>query len=134
MVRGVTSTTPDTRWIVRCADGRIRHLSDPTVEHGSFTSHHAACVWADQGHICTAHHTFEEVTPVGTAGCIVLPGIDGPCLWDCECAQCLAIQRQEEDAEGPTCSICDGLGHGYPGGPPCPLEVTDYSGEPWWAL
>lgn len=24
--------------------------------------------------------------------------------------------------EGPCCSICDGLGHGYPGGPPCPLE------------
>lgn len=24
--------------------------------------------------------------------------------------------------EGPTCSICDGLGHGYPGGGPCPLE------------
>lgn len=24
--------------------------------------------------------------------------------------------------EGPSCSICDGLGHGYPGGGPCPLE------------
>lgn len=24
--------------------------------------------------------------------------------------------------EGPSCSICDGLGHGYPGGRPCPLE------------
>lgn len=24
--------------------------------------------------------------------------------------------------EGPTCSLCDGLGHGYPGGGPCPLE------------
>jgi hypothetical protein len=24
--------------------------------------------------------------------------------------------------EGPTCSICDGLGHGYPGGGPCPIE------------
>lgn len=35
--------------------------------------------------------------------------------------------------DGPTCSICDGLGHGYPGAGPCPLEVTDYSGEPWWA-
>lgn len=22
----------------------------------------------------------------------------------------------------PLCSICDGLGHGYPGGPPCPIE------------
>lgn len=27
-----------------------------------------------------------------------------------------------EGYEGPTCSICDGLGHGYPGGRPCPLE------------
>jgi|SRR5215469_5142131 len=31
----------------------------------------------------------------------------------------------EQDYEGPTCSICDGLGHGYPGGPPCPLEEGD---------
>lgn len=37
------------------------------------------------------------------------------------------------DDEGPCCNICDGLGHGYPGGPPCPLEQADYSGEPWWA-
>lgn len=28
------------------------------------------------------------------------------------------------DFEGPTCSICDGIGHGYPGGGPCPLEQT----------
>lgn len=28
----------------------------------------------------------------------------------------------EPDYEGPSCSICDGLGHGYPGGRPCPLE------------
>lgn len=43
----------------------------------------------------------------------------------------------EEDSqpeEGPTCSICDGLGHGYPGGGPCPLEMADYSNEPWWAV
>lgn len=35
--------------------------------------------------------------------------------------------------EGPSCSICDALGHGYPGGPACPLEQADYSSEPWWA-
>ncbi len=29
-----------------------------------------------------------------------------------------------ESYEGPSCSICDGLGHGYPGGGPCPLEET----------
>ncbi|MDQ6796454.1 MAG: hypothetical protein M3011_00275 [Actinomycetota bacterium] len=28
-------------------------------------------------------------------------------------------------AEGPTCSICDAVGHGYPGGGPCPLESPD---------
>jgi len=27
--------------------------------------------------------------------------------------------------EGPCCSICDGLGHGYPGGGPCPLEMFE---------
>jgi hypothetical protein len=26
--------------------------------------------------------------------------------------------------EGPCCSLCDGLGHGYPGGGPCPLEIS----------
>lgn len=25
----------------------------------------------------------------------------------------------------PSCSICDGAGHGYPGGMPCPLEVNE---------
>lgn len=25
----------------------------------------------------------------------------------------------------PCCSICDGAGHGYPGGGPCPLEVNE---------
>ncbi len=29
--------------------------------------------------------------------------------------------------EGPCCRICDGQGHGYPGGGPCPLEMQ---GEP----
>lgn len=24
------------------------------------------------------------------------------------------------------CSICDGIGHGYPGGGPCPLEERGY--------
>jgi len=32
-----------------------------------------------------------------------------------------------------TCSICDGLGHGYDG-IPCPLEDRgNYSDEPYWA-
>lgn len=45
------------------------------------------------------------------------------------------ISRDEDqELEGPTCSICDALGHGYPGGGPCPLEDVDYSGEPAWAL
>jgi len=46
----------------------------------------------------------------------------------------LDARSGEQFIEGPTCSICDGLGHGYPGAGPCPLEVADYSGEPAWAL
>lgn len=41
-----------------------------------------------------------------------------------------------EDAwwdDRPTCTICDGLGHGYPGGGPCPLEERGEQGVPWWA-
>lgn len=38
----------------------------------------------------------------------------------------VARRRPEWDyQEGPTCSICDGLGHGYPGGMPCPIEDRD---------
>lgn len=39
--------------------------------------------------------------------------------------------------EGPSCSICDALGHGYPGGGPCPLEETgedDPRERELWAL
>lgn len=32
----------------------------------------------------------------------------------------------EDFYEPPSCSICDGLGHGYPGGPPCPLEMRGH--------
>jgi len=137
---GVTHTpdtnTPAPRFVVRCSDGRVRHLHDDTVPHGSFTTMSDARVWADQGHACLAVHTIERVTPLGAVGCVVLPGLDGPSLWDCECESCRNLQDESwsYEAEGPCCSICDGLGHGYVGGPPCPLEVCDYSGEPDWAL
>lgn len=32
------------------------------------------------------------------------------------------------------CSICDGLGHGFPGGGPCPLEEQGEQGVPAWAM
>lgn len=32
------------------------------------------------------------------------------------------------------CSICDGLGHGFPGGGPCPLETRGEQGVPAWAM
>lgn len=38
-------------------------------------------------------------------------------LWD---------EYAEAMAEPPTCSLCDGLGHGYPGAGPCPLEERGY--------
>lgn len=33
--------------------------------------------------------------------------------------------EDEQYIEGPTCSICDAVGHGFPGGGPCPLESPD---------
>lgn len=36
------------------------------------------------------------------------------------------LSDDESCDEGPTCSICDGLGHGYPGAGPCPLEDRGY--------
>lgn len=38
-----------------------------------------------------------------------------------ECEEA-AIEAMYED---PSCSICDATGHGYPGGGPCPLEVSE---------
>jgi hypothetical protein len=35
------------------------------------------------------------------------------------------------DFEGPCCSICDGLGHGYVGGAPCPLEMRGEECPDW---
>ncbi len=32
---------------------------------------------------------------------------------------------------GRTCSICDAVGHGYPGGGPCPLEERGEDCPPW---
>lgn len=36
----------------------------------------------------------------------------------------------EPDEDGRFCSICDALGHGYPGGGPCPLEDRGYWDPP----
>lgn len=33
--------------------------------------------------------------------------------------------------DAPTCSICDGVGHGYPGGGPCPLEEQGWAAARW---
>ena len=57
---------------------------------------------------------------------------------DTETGKVLWVFHDNDDRffdEGPTCSLCDGLGHGYPGGGPCPLEERgNYDGEPAWAL
>jgi hypothetical protein len=39
-------------------------------------------------------------------------------------ADACSLLADYEDAyvEGPTCSLCDAVGHGYPGAGPCPLE------------
>lgn len=56
-------------------------------------------------------------------------------------AALLAALEDEEGYEGPSCSICDGLGHGYPGSGPCPLEErgwedaeADRQREAWMGL
>lgn len=86
-----------TRIVVICEDGRCRHLHD--VPNGSFTTMVQAHIWADQGHVCTNRHEFRRVEVAGTQGCIVIPGYDGPSLWDCECASCLDIQAASEDSD-----------------------------------
>lgn len=41
------------------------------------------------------------------------------------------LLHDDYEYEGPTCSLCDALGHGYPGGGPCPLEMTGEEGVPF---
>ena len=38
----------------------------------------------------------------------------------------LCLEWYGPEIEGPTCSLCDAVGHGYPGGGPCPLEERGY--------
>lgn len=38
--------------------------------------------------------------------------------------RCLAELQSDEGEYVPTCRLCDAVGHGYPGGGPCPLEMT----------
>lgn len=46
-----------------------------------------------------------------------------------EARACEAEWQAANDAHDmPCCSICDGNGHGYPGGGPCPLETSDIVG------
>ena len=64
------------------------------------------------------------VCPVGCPyGCDTFADNDSKCPDCCE--------------EPPCCSICDGIGHGYPGAGPCPLENTmsavDVDREEWEA-
>ena len=42
-----------------------------------------------------------------------------------------AVEPTYDDLVEPeqTCSLCDGLGHGYPGAGPCPLEERGYDNE-----
>ena len=48
---------------------------------------------------------------------------------------CQGCEAEAYAYEARCCSICDGVGHGYPGGGPCPLEDRGaYDGEPAWAL
>lgn len=42
-----------------------------------------------------------------------------------EARDCEAAAAWEAAHDQPCCSICDGVGHGYPGGGPCPLEVNE---------
>ena len=49
-----------TQFIVRCADGVVRH--EP------FTSILAANEWAEWGHCCLARHTIERVVMTPGAG------------------------------------------------------------------
>jgi hypothetical protein len=65
-------------------------------------------------------------------------GTGGRSYWVAEDGRVVETYHHEEMddwVEGPTCSICDGLGHGYPGGPPCPLEDRGYNSPDdghWW--
>lgn len=41
-----------------------------------------------------------------------------------DCYAYYAYLADEAEADRYSCSICDGRGHGYPGGRPCPLEES----------
>jgi len=64
-------------------------------------------------------------------GWIVAFTFEGESHEACGDTEVKAFEVADEVINGPAeprcCSICDGMGHGYPGGGPCPLENM---GEP----
>jgi len=71
----------------------------------------------DRGYLRVVENYGYELTEAGST------------LWD-------ELHDAEADEayydEGPSCSICDALGHGYVGGPPCPLEDRGYDTDGYW--
>lgn len=68
----MTNTTPTPNrhvFIVRCQDGRVRH-------EGSFENRLEAATWAEYGHCCTRHHSFERVVMTSPRLFIPLTSID----------------------------------------------------------
>lgn len=88
-------------------------------------------VWIDEKGLALKEPPHGASYKICGSCSLAIPLEDVSC-WSCKSPQAhpyrpglvlhSAVLDEDWD-EGPTCSICDGLGHGYPGGPPCPLEM-----------
>lgn len=112
-----------------------KHCGRPEADH---VNQHdfgtEARAWCDE----TGRSVFTPIVPQSEAPCYCRPADPAdPCGHSDSSQGCPRHDRQayqdwlaeeqhwaDEEATGePTCSICDAVGHGYPGGGPCPLEM-----------
>lgn len=79
-------------------------------------------MWLNGDMQATRPQEATMVGPVveGTAGRFYV--VENGKVTDGPMSEASAFEAAYGPEEGPSCSICDGLGHGYPGGRPCPLE------------
>jgi hypothetical protein len=71
--------------------GRQDSAHDARADVFAFAEHYVVLAQSPAGRPSIQQAWADYVAALPVA-CIVIPGKDGPTLWDCECSQCLYLQ------------------------------------------
>jgi hypothetical protein len=82
------------------------------------------CLIGEPGCNCAERKEASRTCPAGEPGCDCAEWEEDP--WEG-----VEVEPEPDWWDGPTCTLCDGVGHGYPGSlRPCPLEDRGWGDEP----